>query len=83
MTGHAPRKRLSYKEQREYDSIEGEIEALEQKSRELETQIEQCATDHIKLAELSKEKDETDQLLDEKMERFLELQDLVESLQKT
>ena len=37
---------------------------------------------HVKLAELTREKDETDQLLDEKMERFIELQDLVESLQK-
>ncbi len=76
------KKRLSYKEQKEYDSIEDEIEALEQKSKELEEQIGLCATDYIKLAELTKEKDETDQLLDQKMERFIELQDLVESLQK-
>lgn len=80
--GHSPKKRLTYKEQREYDSIEGEIEELEQKSKELEAQIELCVTDYVKLAELTNLKDETDQLLDEKMERFIELQDLVESLQK-
>ena len=41
------------------------------------------ATDFVKLAELSKEREEADALLEEKMERFMELQDMVDSFSAT
>ena len=77
----APREKtkLSYKEQQEYDNIESEIEALEEKSAELETQIAQAATDYPKLMALSKEKAEVDALIEQKMDRYVELQELVDS----
>ena len=79
----APREKtkLSYKEQREYDSIESEIEALEEKSAELETQIAEAATDYPRLVALSKEKEEVDAEIERKMDRFVELQELVDSFQ--
>jgi ATP-binding cassette subfamily F protein uup len=41
------------------------------------------ATDFVKLAELSKEREKADALLEEKMERFMELQDMVDSFSAT
>ncbi|MDO4622846.1 MAG: ABC-F family ATP-binding cassette domain-containing protein [Eubacteriales bacterium] len=71
-------KKLSYKDQREYDHIEEEIAELEEKSAALEQQMIDAATDFVRLAELSAEKDAVDQKLEERMERFFELQELVE-----
>ncbi|MGI6055938.1 MAG: ABC-F family ATP-binding cassette domain-containing protein [Bilifractor sp.] len=73
--------RLTYNEQREWDSIEGEIDALDQKSGELEKEMESAATDYTKLAELSAEKEKTDAMLEAKMERYFELQQMIEDLQ--
>ena len=42
----------------------------------------EAASDYVKLKELSDEKDAVDLLLDEKIGRFLELQDLVDSFAK-
>ena len=78
----APREKtkLSYKEQKEYDNIESEIEALEEKSAQLEAQIAEAATDYPKLMALSKEKEEVDAAIERKMDRYVELQELVDSL---
>lgn len=80
----APREKtkLSYKEQREYDNIESEILALEAKSAELEIQIAEAATDYPKLMTLSKEKEEVDAEIERKMDRYIELQELVDSFQE-
>ena len=76
------KKRLSYKEQHEYDHIEEEIEKLEKKIADLESEIASSGSDYQKLEELYQEKEKADTLLEEKMERYIELQDLVESLEK-
>ena len=80
----APREKtkLSYNEQKEYDNIESEIEKLEEKSAELETQIAEAATDYPKLVALSKEKEEVDAEIERKMERYVELQEMVDSFSK-
>ena len=78
-----PKKKLSFKEEREYAGIEAEIDALTEKSEQLEKDILAAASDYMKLQALSKEKEETDQKLEERMERFLELSALVESLSDT
>jgi ATP-binding cassette subfamily F protein uup len=77
----APREKtkLSYKEQQEYDNIESEIEKLEEKSAELETQIAESATDYPRLMALSKEKEEVDAEIERKMDRYVELQEMVDS----
>lgn len=75
------RAKLSYKDQREYDSLEPEIDRLTAESKDLEQQMAAAATDYQKLAELTEQKNAVDEQLDRKMERFLELQDLIDSLQ--
>lgn len=68
--------KFSYKEQREYEVIEDEIAALEEKIEMLEGKILQSATDFIKLNEYTTEKEKTQQMLDEKMDRWMYLEDL-------
>ena len=79
----APREKtkLSFKEQREYDGIEEEIQELEQRSAELEGLIGEVATDYTRLLEYTKEKEEVDAAIEQKMERFIELQEMVDSFQ--
>ena len=71
--------RFSYNEQKEYDNIESEIEKLEEKSAELEKQIVASATDFPNLMKYTKEKEEVDAMIEQKMERFIELQEMVDS----
>lgn len=80
----APRKKtkLSFKEQQEYDTIEEEIEKLQARSEELDGEILKAATDFGKLTELTKEKEETDAKLDERIARYLELEEMVEEFSK-
>jgi ATP-binding cassette subfamily F protein uup len=74
-----PKKRLSYMEQREYDTIESEIGQLEERIAGLDRKILEAASDFVKLQALTGEREEADALLEAKMERFLELQDMVDS----
>lgn len=72
--------KFSYKEQKEYESIEDEIAALEEKLEKLEADMAANASDFVKLNELSEDKAGTEQLLEEKMERWMYLQDLAEKI---
>ena len=76
-----PRKRLTFSQQREYDTIEGVIDELTEKSQKLEEEMAQVTSDYVKLQALSEEKQKVDEELEEKIERFIELQELVEELQ--
>lgn len=73
------KKKLSYNEQKEYDSIEDEIAKLEDRLAAIDSEMLECASDYPKLAALNKEKEELDACLDQKMERYIELQDMVDS----
>ena len=70
------KKKLSYKEQKEYESLEKEIEEfeilLEQKKSELNS-----TTDHLTLSELSKEIENLQDALDQKSERWMELAEYI------
>lgn len=72
--------RFSYKEQREYDTIENEVSELEDKISNLEKKIESNATDFVKLGELTKEKEQAEALLEEKMDRWVYLEELAEKI---
>ena len=76
-----PRKRLTFSQQREYDTIEGVIDELTEKSQKLEEEMAQVTTDYVRLQQLSEEKQAIDAELEEKLERYIELQELVESFQ--
>ena len=75
------RKKLTFSEQREYDTLEGIIDELTEKSEQLAADMAQASTDYVRLQELAQEKQRTDEELEEKIERFLTLQELVESFQ--
>ena len=79
-----PRKKLkfTYKEQKEYETIESDIAALEEKLENTEKEMTLNATDFVKLEELSKIKEETENLLNEKMERWEYLEDLNQKIQE-
>lgn len=68
--------KFSYQEQKDYDVIEGQIADLEEKIDVLEKQITLAATDFVKLNELTREKELTEQELEEKMDRWMYLEDL-------
>ena len=72
--------KLSYKDQREYDILPKEIEDLEKKLDE----INRCLMDpkcyeQKGIVAMSKELEDTKNIYDEKVERFLELEELIES----
>lgn len=73
---HETKLKFSYKEQREYETIEDEITLLEEKAEKLEKEILNCATDFVRLNELAKEKEKVDTVLLEKMERWEYLEEL-------
>ena len=68
--------KFSFKEQKDYEVIEDEITCLEEKMEALENQILEAATDFVKLNELTKEKELTQQQLKEKMDRWMYLEEL-------
>ena len=71
--------KLSYAEQKEYDNIESEIEELENKCKEVEKQIALSTTDFTRLMQLENEKAELEATIEAKMERYIELQEMVDS----
>ena len=72
--------KFSYKEQREYETIDTDIAALEEKLESIERQIEANATNSVKLKELMEEQERTNALLEEKMGRWVYLNDLAEKI---
>ena len=74
------RLRFSFKEQREYDTIDADIAALEEAIAALDRQMEACASDYVRLGELGAEKEQLSAQLDEKTERWLYLTDLAERI---
>ena len=73
--------KFSYKEQKEYDSIDSDIEQLEKKIAALEESTAVYATDFTKLQEIMNEKAELEKELEYKYERWEYLNELAESFQ--
>ncbi|MCR5791570.1 MAG: ABC-F family ATP-binding cassette domain-containing protein [Lachnospiraceae bacterium] len=74
--------KFTYKEEKEYETIDEDIATLEGKLEALEEKIMEAASDYGKLAGLSKEKEELEAKLEEKMERWVYLNDLAERIEK-
>jgi len=73
------KKKLSYNEQREYDTIESEIEKIEQKISDVDRQMIEEASNYTRLSELTEIKSNLESDLEIKMERYIYLQDLIDS----
>lgn len=72
--------KFTYQEQREYETIDDDIVALEERIGNLEQEMATVATQYTKLAELTKEKEGLEQQLEEKMDRWVYLNDLAERI---
>ena len=68
--------KFSYKEQKDYETIEADMASLEEKISTLEQDIEASASDFVKLNQLMAEKAELEAALEEKMERWMYLEEL-------
>lgn len=67
--------KFTYQEQKDYDTIEQEMADLEDLVCRLDEDILKAATDFVRLNELSKQKEEASAKLEEKMERWMYLEE--------
>ena len=74
--------KLSYKEQKEFETIDDDIARLEAKVEKLDADMMANATNSVKLKELMAEKEAAEQALEEKMDRWVYLNDLNEKIQQ-
>lgn len=72
--------KFTYAEQKEFESIDDVIEKLEAKQKKLDEEIVRNATDSGRLNELTREKAQVDAELEEKMDRWVYLNDLAEKI---
>ena len=68
--------KFTYMEQREYETIEADIAALEEKLEFLDAEMVKYARDYGKLNHITKQKEETAEALEAKMDRWMYLEEL-------
>lgn len=73
--------KFTYKEQKEFETIDDDIAALEEKIADMENKILVSARDFVKLNEYTQEKEKAEALLEEKMDRWVYLNDLAEQIE--
>lgn len=74
--------KFTYMEQREYETIDEDIASLEEKIEQLDADMMRYATNSVKLSKITAEKEEIEQKLEEKMERWVYLNDLAERIEE-
>lgn len=72
--------KFTFKEQREYETIDEDIARLEEAVAQLEDEMSKNASNYVKLSELTEEKEKKEQELEEKMDRWVYLNDLAEKI---
>lgn len=72
--------KFTYNEAKEYETIDDDIAALEEKISDIEKQMAENSSSYSKLQELSAEKEKTENLLSEKMDRWIYLNELAEKI---
>ncbi|WP_134685121.1 ABC-F family ATP-binding cassette domain-containing protein [Brevibacillus migulae] len=77
------KKKLSYHEQREWDTIEDRIADLETRIQQLQQEIAGAGSDFGRVQELYKEQQEAEKELESAMERWTELSLLIEELEQS
>ena len=68
--------KFTYNEQKEYETIENDISSLEEELEKLEEEMAQNATNSFKLSELMEKQEKVKGTLEEKMERWMYLEEL-------
>lgn len=74
--------KMSYKEEKEFETIEDDIATLEEQIEAFDTEILAAASDFVKLNELTQQKEAAEKQLADKMERWLYLEDLSEKIKR-
>ena len=74
--------KFTYAEQRDWETIEADIAKLEEELEELDRQIGEAASSYSRLSGLMAQKAETERLLEEKMERWMYLEDLAQRIEE-
>ena len=78
-----PRERklkFSFKEQREFETIDDDLAQLESQIADCQAEQERCGSDYVKLQELQAQQAELEAQLEEKMERWVYLNELKEKI---
>ncbi|MDF2609108.1 MAG: transporter related [Lachnospiraceae bacterium] len=73
--------KFSYNEKREYEEIDSVVAALEEKIDKLNQEMTEASSNYSKLNELMTQKEEAEKQLEEKMERWVYLNDLAEQIE--
>lgn len=73
--------KFSYKEKREYDNIEKWIEEVEMELEQLQDEINNCGSDYVLLQEFLQKQKESEEKLEEFMERWEYLSELAEKIE--
>ena len=73
--------KFTFNEKREYETIDGDIAALEEKIARLNEEMSQTADDYVRLQELSQEQEKLETDLEQKMDRWVYLNDLAEQIE--
>ena len=79
-TGREKKLKFSYQEQKDYETIEADIAKLEEEIAYLEKSMLDCAHDFVKLREISEKKELAETNLEEKMQRWMYLEELAEKI---
>lgn len=74
--------KFTYQEQKDYESIEGEIADLEETIEQINKDSLKYTSDFVKLNELAAEKEKAEKLLEEKMDRWMYLEELAARIEK-
>ena len=72
--------KFSFKEQREFETIDDDLAELEAKLEECQAAQSLCGSDYVKLQELQEQQTELEAKLEEKMERWVYLNELKEKI---
>ncbi|MDD3278564.1 MAG: ABC-F family ATP-binding cassette domain-containing protein [Lachnospiraceae bacterium] len=72
--------KLTYKETKEFETIDADIADLEEQIEQADKQIELSARDFVKLAEVTEKKEKLEAELEEKMDRWVYLTELQEQI---
>lgn len=74
------KRKLSYNEQKEYDTIDGDIQSLEQRIAAIEQEMLKKASNYTELNEMMEKKQKLEGELEMKMDRWVYLNELVEEI---
>jgi ATP-binding cassette subfamily F protein uup len=78
--GQTKKLKMSYKEEKEFETIESDIATLEQQIEDTDNEMLKAANDFIKLGELSAKKEELQKELEHKMDRWMYLEELADKI---